>query len=246
MLIRDLKYAEHERCLLDVYTPETKDFPVVIYFHGGGLEAGSKDFAGNFAEDICARGYGVVAPNYRMYGHGGKFPDFLRDAAAAVAFVKEHIQEYGGNGKIYISGSSAGAWLSLMLCLNKEYLSAVGIDPTEIDGWIIDSAQTCSHYNVINKERGDDTRLVRVDEYAPIYFVNESTRFSKMLLLFYEDDIPCRPEENMLFYKNVLRFYPDADISYVLLPGGHCQGVHARDTDGEYPYVKETFAWLNK
>ncbi len=36
------KYAQ-ERCKLDVYYPtDTADVPVVVWFHGGGIEAGNK------------------------------------------------------------------------------------------------------------------------------------------------------------------------------------------------------------
>lgn len=51
-----------------------------------------------------------------------KFPEYLEDAAAAVAWAKAHIQEYGGNGELYVSGQSAGAWISMMLCVNEKYL----------------------------------------------------------------------------------------------------------------------------
>ena len=243
-VFKDIAYKSEDACKLDLYLPDGDGFKTIIYFHGGGLEHGDKSAMGDLSHDVVKRDFAFVSVNYRMYGHGGKFPDFLEDAAAAVAFVKVHIREYGGTGKIYVGGSSAGAWITLMLCMDKKYLTNVGVDADTIDGWISDSAQTHSHYNVIHHERGDDTRLERVDEYAPIYYLNDDVSFSKILLLFYEDDIPCRPEENILFYKNVLRFQPNADITAVRLHGGHCHGVNARDDDGEYGFVKEFCAWL--
>ncbi|RZK08250.1 MAG: alpha/beta hydrolase, partial [Flavobacterium sp.] len=33
-----------ERCILDIYYPEnSKDFPTVVWFHGGGLTQGEKE-----------------------------------------------------------------------------------------------------------------------------------------------------------------------------------------------------------
>lgn len=234
-------------CRLDAYLPATNGFPTIVYFHGGGLESGDKADQ-NYVEIakcfVCA-GYGFLSVNYRMYPTA-KFPEYLEDAADAVAWAKTHIEEYGGNGDLLISGQSAGAWMSLMLCLNGEYLSAVGIDSREIKGWIIDSAQTTSHFNVLKCETGCNPSLQRIDKYAPLYYVDENTRFTKMLILFYEEDMPCRPEQNMLFVKAVKAFNKGADIAYRQLAGGHCHGSTEKDADGGYAYVKTALNWLKE
>lgn len=243
----EILYSKQTNCALDMYLPSSSGFDTVVYFHGGGLEGCDKtdksyvEIAKRFAE----LGYGFVSVNYRLYPTA-KFPEYLEDCAEAVAWIKAHIGEYGGNGELYISGQSAGAWLSMMLCLNKEYLNAVGISPMEIKGWIIDSAQTTSHFNVLKYETGCDPNLQRIDQYAPLYYVDKDTRFTKMLILFYEEDMPCRPEQNVLLIKAVKNFNKDADIVYKQLPGTHVHGSVEKDDDGEYAYVKEAFAWLNR
>ena len=41
-----LSYGTHSAQALDLYLPDAAHFPVFVYFHGGGLEAGDKrDFA---------------------------------------------------------------------------------------------------------------------------------------------------------------------------------------------------------
>jgi len=241
----DIKYNQY--AALDVYAPEGKSCPVFIYFHGGGLEHGDKaeQCIRENAESFVKAGYVFVSVNYRMYGEEGvKFPDYLEDAADAVAFVGKNAAAWGGNGDLYVSGSSAGAWLSVMLCLSDKYLANVGVDRMKIKGWVIDSSQMTSHFNVQKMENGVDARLQRIDSFAPLYFVDSNMKFSRMLLLFYENDMACRVEQNMLFYKAVLYFDPNADISYRLLKGKHCAGISQKDEDGEYPYAKETLAWL--
>ncbi len=53
----------------------------------------------------------VVAVNYRLYPKV-KAPVYIEDAAAAVAWVFRHIEEYGGDPElIFISGHSAGGYL---------------------------------------------------------------------------------------------------------------------------------------
>ncbi len=247
MVVKNIRYREYEPCTLDLYLPNGQAFPTVLYFHGGGLENGTKADKSyvEIAESFASRGYAFVSVEYRMLTQGARFPDFVEDCASAVAWVKTHIKEYGGSGVLFVSGQSAGAWLALMLCLDKKYLSAVGIDSLEIEGWLIDSAQTTAHFNVLKSE-GYDSRLQRINEFAPQYFVDENTRFSKILLLFYEEDMPCRPEQNMLFYKSILQLNENADITWVKLPGGHCHGSIVRDNDGEYAFVKEAFKWLER
>ena len=243
----DLQYSKKHTEKLDVYLPDSDGFTTVVYFHGGGLQEGSRN-SGNYVEiahSFVKKGYAFVSCDYRMYPKA-KFPDYLVDGAEAVAYVKAHVKAWGGNGKILVAGQSAGAWMSLMLCLDKHYLGGVGIDAEQIDGWIIDSAQTTSHFNVLGKEQGAHALSQRIDEYAPLCFVNENTRFTKMLLVFYEQDMPMRPEQNMLFYKTVLAFNKDADIAYRQLSGGHCHGSAYKDDDGEYAFVKTAFAWLDE
>ena len=123
--IKDIAYAENGNPAqtLDLYLPDERDFPIFIYFHGGGLEHGDKGNAGSplMASYLTQRGVALASANYRMYPEA-KYPEFIEDAAQAVAWVKQHIAEYGGNDKIYVGGSSAGGYISMMLCFDKKYL----------------------------------------------------------------------------------------------------------------------------
>lgn len=242
----DIAYDCGEKNKLDAYLPEGKEFPIIVYFHGGGLEAGDKGDE-NFreiGESFADGGYGFVSVNYCLYGDGAAFPDYITDCAKAIAYIRQNISRFSGNGQIFVSGQSAGAWIALMLCLNPRYLKDLGISPQEISGWIIDSAQTTSHFNVIKRERGDNPLLQRIDEYAPLYYVDNNTRFTRMLLMFYREDMPCRPEQNRLFVSAVSAFNQKADIRFIELPGGHCHGSSVKDSDGQYPFVKEALKWL--
>ena len=78
-----------------------------VFFHGGGLEKGSKSGAYHFANYLTDRGIAVVSANYRMYPNA-KYPDFIEDAAEAVYWVSENINSYGKCEKMFVGGSSAG------------------------------------------------------------------------------------------------------------------------------------------
>lgn len=153
-----------ERCVLDIYYPETgKGFATLVWFHGGGLEKGNKDLLDGFRR----QGFAVVSVNYRLFPQC-KCPDYIEDAAMAVAWTFENIEKYGGNkNQIYVSGHSAGGYLTLMVTLAKEYMEKYGADADKIAKAYPVSGQTVTHYT-IRKERGLPDGLPVIDEYAPM------------------------------------------------------------------------------
>ena len=117
-------YAQ-ERCKLDVYYPtDQKDAPVVVWFHGGGIEGGSK----HIDSQLKNCGLVVVAVNYRLLPKAN-INDILDDAAAAVAWTYKNIAKYGGSKrKIFVAGHSAGGYLLDMIGLDKHWLAKYGVD----------------------------------------------------------------------------------------------------------------------
>ncbi len=157
----------HERCRLDIYYPvNKKDFATVIWFHGGGLTGGKKELPEALKnKNIC-----VVGVNYRLSPQV-QAPAYIEDAAAAVAWVFAHIGDYGGDSaKIFVSGHSAGGYLTMMIGLDKQYLAAHHIDADHIAGLIPLSGQTITHFNIRAGYGMKDTQPL-VDKYAPLYHV---------------------------------------------------------------------------
>ena len=245
-VIKNIQYGGSPDNQLDLYLPQDTGFATIVYFHGGGLESGDKADKNyeEIAQAFVENGYGFASVNYRMYSAGAKFPQFLEDGALSISWIKARSKEYGGNGELYVSGQSAGAWMSMMLCLDERYLQGVCVSPLEIKGWVIDSAQMTAHFNVLKYETGCDPNLQRINEYAPLYYLDGNTRFNRMLILFYENDMPCRAEQNMLFIKAAQTLCPANDLQYKMLKGVHCQGSVSRDESGQYAFVAETLSWL--
>ena len=228
---------------LDLFLPDQEEFYTIIHFHGGGLVEGDKGDSHEYVKHLVNHGFAVATANYSLLPHA-KFPDYLKDAARAVKYVKDNISKYGKCKGLIISGQSAGAYLTLMLCLNKEYLLDVGIDNKEIKGWISDAGQPTSHFNILRLEKGLSPLLQRIDETAPLYYVNEDTSFSKLLLLAYEEDLPNRVEQNKLLLSSIKSFNPKADVTFKLLKKYHCHGSSEVDEDGEYEAIKEIIKWF--
>lgn len=161
--------AMRERCRLDVYYPlETKDAPVVVWFHGGGLQAGSKAIP----PALTNKGLVVVAANYRL-SPAAKAPEYVEDAAAAVAWAFANAEKYGGSRKlVFVSGHSAGGYLANLVVLDKRWLKAHQVDADDVAGLVPFSGQAVTHYTV-RAERGIEKTRPVIDELAPIYHVRK-------------------------------------------------------------------------
>ena len=92
--------------------------PVLVYIHGGAWVMGDKRQQGiPMMHELVQRGWVCVAINYRLSPRA-TWPAHIVDCKRAVAWVREHIAEYGGDpGFIAVSGGSAGGHLSSLLAL---------------------------------------------------------------------------------------------------------------------------------
>ncbi len=195
----DSDYAK-ERCRLDVYYPtEIKDFATVVWFHGGGIKAGNKQISDLLKE----KGIAVVAVNYRLHPKV-KAPVYIEDAAAATAWVMKNIAAYGGDpSKVFVSGHSAGGYLTSMIGLDKSYLSKHGMDANDIAGLIPFSGHTITHFT-IRAEMGIDGKQVVVDKYAPIHHIRKDSPPYIIITGDREEELLGRYEENAYMYRMML------------------------------------------
>jgi len=226
----DICYSPETKQCLDLYLPEKDAFPVLVYFHGGGLEAGDKKTMPAFMEYMTARGIAVASVNYRMYPEA-KYPDFLVDGAASVAWIFRHKEKYGFTG-IYVGGSSAGGYMSQMLCFDRRWLGAWDISPMDIAGFVLDAGQPTCHFNVL-RERGMDTRRLIVDDSAPLYHIGTDPEYPGMLVIVSDNDIENRYEQTMLMLSTLKHFGHTEGIQLKVMHGGHCQYLEAVDEKGE-------------
>jgi acetyl esterase/lipase len=126
------RYAPGPHGLLDVWgvpcSPEARK-PVLVFYYGGGWVNGRRGDYGFVGRAYAARGYVVVLPDYRKVP-GVHFPAFVEDGAAAVRWTRDNVARSGGDpGRIVLAGHSAGAYIAVMLALDRHYLADVGVDP---------------------------------------------------------------------------------------------------------------------
>lgn len=181
-----------ERCRLDLYYPrDAKDIPVVVWFHGGGLTSGNREIP----EALKGKGIAVIGVGYRLSPRVS-VPAIIEDAAAAVGWVFRNAQKYGiSQKKIFISGHSAGAYLGLMITLDKSYLQKQQVDANQLAGLVAFSGQTITHFT-LRKEKGIADTQPLVDNYAPLYHVRKDAPPIVLLTGDPELEMLGRYEEN--------------------------------------------------
>lgn len=139
----DVPYASGARRQLDIYTPTqaapSGGWPVVVFFYGGSWNEGQRRDYAFVGEALASRGILTLVADYRLYPEV-RYPDFLRDSAAALAWGLTSAQRLGGNPRrVFVMGHSAGAYNAAMLALDARWLqqNASGRhSPAELAGFI--------------------------------------------------------------------------------------------------------------
>ena len=185
-----------EMCRLDVYWPKQSGFSTIVWFHGGGLKGGKR----KIPKQLTEAGVAVVAVDYRL-SPKVKVTDCIDDAAAAVAWVFRNIGRYGGSSdKIFVSGHSAGGYLTSMIGLDKSWLDKHGIDADDITGLIPFSGHTITHFTA-RKEMGMEGTQPLIDKLAPLYHVRDDAPPLLLITGDRELEMLGRYEENAYMWR---------------------------------------------
>lgn len=239
--IRDISYLQgdslspyqQERCRLDLNHPARRNgegdptFPTVVWFHGGGLKSGEK----SFPKPLLNQGVAMVAVNYRLHPMV-QSPAYIEDAAAAVAWTFKNIHRYGGDpDRIYVSGHSAGGYLTSMIGMDKRWLAAHDIDADRIAGLIPYSGHTITHFT-IRKERGIEGTQPIVDDMAPLFHVRKDA--PPMLLITGDRELEMmgRYEENAYLWR-MMKVVGHANVDLLEMDGYN----HGQMADPAHPLL---------
>ncbi|QVL32491.1 alpha/beta hydrolase [Telmatocola sphagniphila] len=233
---KNLAYGDHEREKLDLFLPpaSAKPTPLVIWVHGGGWEAGSKE-GNNPVNPLLKEGYAVACINYR-YSKQAVFPAQIEDCKAAVRYLRGNATKFNLDKDHFGAiGASAGGHLVALLGTTgdvKELEGKVGKFPKESSRVqaVIDwfgptdlealTSPLLSNDNPISrllggsvKEKKDLARLAN-----PISHI---TKDDAPFLILHGDQDPLVPvSQSELLYKALKRGGVPAEL--VVVPGvGH-------------------------
>ncbi|XP_061727966.1 juvenile hormone esterase-like isoform X2 [Cydia pomonella] len=188
-------YEGDENCLyLNVYTPniDGEFLPVMVYIHGGGLQFGSGSASARGADYLVEKDVVVVTINYRCGALGFlslNTPEIpgnagLKDMIAALRWVKENINNFGGNsGNITLFGESAGgAAVSVLTAspLSKDLISKAIIQSgCGLSSWAwqkqpLENAKKLAHLLGCESDEADD--ILEFLRATPAKEIVEATR----------------------------------------------------------------------
>lgn len=115
--------AGGRRLRLDVYLPRhsSERRPAVVQIHGGAWVVGDKRTQGlPLMRHLADHGWVGFNVNYRL-SPGATFPDHLIDIKRAIAWIREHAEEYGVDPSfVAVTGGSAGGHLASLAALTSE------------------------------------------------------------------------------------------------------------------------------
>lgn len=134
---KNIAYVEggNAKQKLDLYLPrEKKDFPVLVFVHGGSWTSGDRALYQPLGNHFAKMGIGVVIPSYRLMPQT-PYPGAVEDVAAAIAWTVRNIKDRGGDpARIYVSGHSAGGHLVSLVMMEEARLKKAGAGRGDIRG----------------------------------------------------------------------------------------------------------------
>lgn len=125
------KYGPHARNVFDLWKATSdKPAPILVFIHGGGFRAGSKDqVQGQLVRRCLEAGLSVASINYRLTDTA-PFPAPMLDAARCVQTLRSRAKELNLDpARFGASGGSAGAGISLWLAFHEDLADAKATDP---------------------------------------------------------------------------------------------------------------------
>ena len=109
---------------------------LVIWVHGGGWNAGNPKFFDYVGQSMAGQGYRFVSIGYRL-SPKNKYPTQVEDVCAGFNAAIKYLKEKGiDTSKIVLTGPSAGAHLSSIMCYNRRVQEQYKVDVSDIIGYI--------------------------------------------------------------------------------------------------------------
>lgn len=131
---RDIAYGPGRDEVFDLYRREADPAPspTIVWVHGGGFIAGSKDGIANYMRVLAGHGYAAVAVEYST-GYGSAYPKPVEQVNAALGFIMRRAPELKVDpSALVLAGDSAGAHIASQVALltnDAAYAKALGIAP---------------------------------------------------------------------------------------------------------------------
>jgi hypothetical protein len=201
----DVPYRSNgaDRHKLDLYLPDRRTFPVVVFAHGGAWVGGDKALHGHLGSFLARHGIGAALLNYRLAPQV-RHPAPAQDLARAFAWTREHVGAYGGDlDRLYLCGHSAGGHLVALLGTNESFLAAEGLGFEHVRGVIAIAGVYKIHWNVILARLGFVFK--NTDKTAASPFWNVKAECPPFLILLPSKELWTLSGQAYQFHRKLLR-----------------------------------------
>jgi len=118
----DLAYGPKERNRWDLFPAQDPNAPCFVFIHGGYWQRNSKDQFASLIAGPYARGWAAALPGYTL-APDATLTEIVAEIDAALDWLAANGAQHGINGKVVLSGWSAGGHLTAQ-CLGHKRVSA--------------------------------------------------------------------------------------------------------------------------
>jgi len=211
---------------LNLFTPHRQAGnlkEVFVFIHGGSWNSGKKSLYSFLGSRMARKGVVAVIISYPL-SPGANYNQMAKASASAVKWVKENIQEYGGNpDRIFVSGHSAGGHLAALITVRSAYFDTLGVE-NPIKGAILIDAAGLDMYGYLQEEKlpANHTYLQTFTAHptiwkaaSPLYHLH--SRLPPFLIYRGENTYPSIIKSNEKFVKALREFRPE--LPYQVLKG---------------------------
>jgi acetyl esterase/lipase len=243
----NIAYGDDARQKLDIYLPKPNangGSAALVFFHGGSWRDGEREGYGFLGRAFAARGFVTVIADYRKAPRV-RFPAFVEDTAAAIAWVHTNIAKHDGDAdRIFVMGHSAGAHIAMMTALDPQWLAAQNLTTDVIKGVIglagpYDFLPLTSDSAQIALGQWPD-----LTETQPITYARADA--PPLLLLTGDKDTVVKPRNSKILSAKIqalggqqqLRIYPEVDHADIIM-------AVARPFRQKAPVVADVVSFIN-
>lgn len=226
---KEIRYAEAERCTMDIYYPSTvrKSMPFVLMIHGGGWTAGDKSSYKGIAESFCDNGFAVVSINYSYASESTHYQTIMNEITKALSYIKKNAKELRLDArKTALMGHSAGGHLSLLYAYSRQspvdiqfVVSMAGSTDFTANGY--PEVMNAGYYNILScltgaSFDGNGGYPAEWFDASPIKYVTPSSPKTIMMhgvnddIVPYENSAALCAKLNEAGVENVLFTYPNS------------------------------------
>jgi len=127
----DIAYGTDTRQKLDLYRPEGRRLPILVYIPGGGYVGGDKNADGVFMVNLgiyfARHGMLTAIANYRL-APAHPWPAGAEDVAGAIGWARAQGEAHGGDpNRVFLFGQSAGATHAASYLFDPQFHGAGGV-----------------------------------------------------------------------------------------------------------------------